>query len=219
MFSIKYLKNILLFFVLLTASNIVYATHNRAGEITYRQINLYTYEFTLVTYTYAPSAANEDRDFLTMDWGDGSMTEIKRMRIFSLPDDIQKNVYIGTHTFPGIGVYEIVMSDPNRNADIVNIPGSVNVVFSLKTILLIDPNLGFNNTPVLQNPPVDKAALGRRFVHNPSAYDSDGDSLSYEITVCLAENGNEIQYYVFPGASDTLYVDPVSVDFVWDAPT
>jgi gliding motility-associated-like protein len=219
MFSIKYLQNILLFFVLLTATNIAYATHNRAGEITYRQINLYTYEFTLVTYTYAPSAANEDRDYLTMDWGDGSMSEIKRIEITPLPDEIQKNVYIGTHTFPGIGVYEIVMSDPNRNADIVNIPGSVNVVFSLKTTLLIDPNLGFNNTPVLQNPPVDKAALGRRFVHNPSAYDSDGDSLSYEITVCLAENGNEIQNYEFPDASDSLYVDPVSGDFVWDAPT
>lgn len=195
------------------------ATHNRAGEITYRQINLYTYEFTLITYTYTPSAANEDRDSLTMDWGDGSFTEIPRVEIVYLPDDIQKNVYVGTHTFPGIGVYEVVMSDPNRNANIVNIPNSVNVVFTVKTTLLIDPNLGFNNTPVLQNPPIDKAALGRLFRHNPSAYDEDGDSLSYEITVCLAENGNPILNYNYPNASDTLYVDPITGDFVWDAPT
>ncbi len=194
------------------------ATHNRAGEISYKQITLYTYEFTLITYTYSPSAANEDRDSLTMDWGDGVLTDIPRVEIVYLPDDIQKNVYIGRHTFPGVGVYAVTMSDPNRNASIVNIPNSVNVVFTLKTILLIDPTLGFNNTPVLQNPPIDKAALGKIFIHNPSAYDIDGDSLSYEITECLADNGNKILNYAYPKASDTLYVDPITGDFVWDSP-
>ncbi len=216
---IKSLIPLVILFVCFTFSfHKVNATHNRAGEITYKQINLYTYEFTLITYTYAPSAANEDRDSLTMDWGDGVLTDIPRVEIILLPDDIQKNVYIGTHTFPGIGVYQVVMSDPNRNADIVNIPNSVNVVFTVKTTLLIDPNLGFNNTPVLQNPPIDKAALGRLFIHNPSAYDIDGDSLSYEIAACLSENGNPILNYTYPKASDTLYVDPVTGDFIWDAP-
>ena len=215
-------KNIILQIILLTiflfSGFYSSATHNRAGEITYRQMTLYTYEFTLVTYTYAPSAANEDRDYLTMNWGDESMSEIARVEIIPLPDDIQKNVYVGLHTFPGTGVFEVTMSDPNRNADIVNIPNSVYVVFTLKTTLLIDPNLGFNNTPELQNPPIDKAALGEMFVHNPSAFDTDGDSISYEIAICLADNGNEILGYEFPEASDTLYVDPISGNFVWDAP-
>ncbi len=48
--------------------------------------------------------------------------------------DIQKNVYVMNHTFPGAGVYQIVMSDPNRNEGIINIPESVTVVFTIRTI-------------------------------------------------------------------------------------
>ena len=40
-----------------------------------------------------------------------------------------------------------------------NIPNSVNVVFSISTILTVNPAMGRNNTPVLLNPPYDKAAL------------------------------------------------------------
>ncbi len=195
-----------------------YATHNRAGEITYKQISEHTYEITLTTYTYTKSAANESRDQLEIMWGDNYSSWITRISIKYLANDIQKNIYKGTHEFPGPGVYEITMSDKNRNADIVNIPGSVNVVFTVKTILKIDPDLGVNNAPILLNPPIDRAALGRRFVYNPSAYDPDGDSLSYKLTICLGANAEEIPGYEYPETSDTLYVDPVTGDFVWDAP-
>ena len=86
-------------------------------------------------------------------------------------------------------MFEILVEDPNRNEGVDNIPNSVQVVFSIKTILQINPTLGFNNTPVLLNPPVDKAAVNQVFIHNPAAYDIDGDSLSYEMTVCTGENG------------------------------
>ena len=48
------------------------ATHNRAGEITYRQISELTYEVTVTTFTYTLSAA--DRDELEISWGDNSST-------------------------------------------------------------------------------------------------------------------------------------------------
>ncbi|NPA67308.1 MAG: gliding motility-associated C-terminal domain-containing protein, partial [Chlorobi bacterium] len=161
---------------------------------------------------------NETRDYLTIQWGDGTASEIPRINIRYLPDDIQKNTYVMNHTFPGAGVYEIVMSDPNRNRGIVNIPESVTVVFTVKTILKIDPDIGANNTPVLLNPPVDKAALNQIFIHNPNAYDPDGDSLSYKITECLGNDGLPIPGFTYPEASHDLYVDPVTGDFVWDAP-
>ncbi len=196
----------------------IWATHNRAGEITYKHISGNTYEITLITYTYTPSAANETRNVLTMQWGDGTTSQIPRIHIEYLPDDIQKNTYVMNHTFPGAGVYQIVMSDPNRNQGIVNIPESVTVVFTIKTILKIDPDIGANSTPILLNPPVDKAALHQIFIHNPNAYDPDGDSLSYKLTECLGNDGVPIPGYTYPAASNTLYVDSVTGDFVWDSP-
>jgi hypothetical protein len=195
-----------------------YATHNRAGEITYEHVTGNTYKITLITYTYTPSAANESRDSLTMQWGDGTSSRIPRITIQYLPDEIQKNTYIGYHTFPGAGVYQMLMSDPNRNDGIENIPESVTVVFSIKTTLKIDPYIGANSTPIMLNPPVDKAALNQLFIHNPNAFDPDGDSLSYKLTVCLGNGGMPIPGYVFPQASDALYVDPITGDFVWNTP-
>ncbi len=212
------LKKILFLTIPIFISLSSFATHNRAGEITYEHISGNTYKITLITYTYTPSAANETRNVLTIQWGDDTSSEIPRISIIHLPDQIQKNTYIGTHTFPGVGIYQIVMSDPNRNADINNIPNSVDVVFTVKTILRIDATIGHNNTPVMLNPPVDKAALNQKFIHNPNAFDSDGDSLSYKLAVCLGLNGLPIYDYTYPTASTELYVDPISGDFVWDAP-
>ena len=135
-----------------------------------------------------------------------------------LPNDYYHNKYITTHTFPGPGIYQILMQDPNRNYGINNIPNSVNVIFSIKSTLVISPEIGNNSSPVLLNFPIDKAALGHIFIHNPAAYDPDGDSLSYKMTICTGQDGKPISDYTLPAASDTIYVDAVTGDFVWNAP-
>ncbi|MEE4116679.1 MAG: hypothetical protein V2I37_10945, partial [Marinilabiliaceae bacterium] len=193
------------------------ATHNRAGEITYRQISELKYEVTITTFTYVLSLA--DRPSLEVEWGDNTTSIAQRIEKTELPNYYQKNVYKITHTYPGAGVYKIVVQDPNRNYGIENIPNSVNVVFSISTILLVSPSLGMNNTPILLNPPYDKAALGHRFIHNPGAFDADGDSLSYRLTVCTKEDGIPIENYTLPPASNRIYVDSISGDLVWDSPT
>lgn len=195
-----------------------FATHNRAGEITYKQIDALEYEIKLVTYTYTPSAANETRDYLPIYWGDNIVENIPRIHAFLLPENYTKNVYVARHIYPGPGIYEIVMEDPNRNEGVNNIPGSVNVVFSISTTLKIDGLIGFNSTPVLLNPPLDKALVGQTFIHNPSAFDIEGDSISYKLTTCRKENGGEIPGYTFPESSNAFYVDALNGDLVWDAP-
>ncbi|MBN2668293.1 MAG: gliding motility-associated C-terminal domain-containing protein [Bacteroidales bacterium] len=212
------MKRVGLIIAFLVFSLTLLATHNRAGEITYRQIDELTYEITLVTYTYTPSAANETRDYLDISWGDNTSSLIPRISVNYLPDDYQKNVYKMQHSYPGPGIYRIVMEDPNRNEGVDNIPGSVNVIFSIATTLKIDATVGFNTTPVLLNPPLDKAVVGQTFIHNPSAYDAEGDSISYELTICRQENGDEIPDYTFPPSSNDFYVDAITGDLVWDAP-
>lgn len=221
-------KFIILFFTGFCFLSHLSATHNRAGEITYRHISGYTFEFTVTTYTYMYSQANLSRRQLNVDWGDGSTSKVDLLDVpgsiegghLPIPNtDYFHNVYKGVHTFPGSGIYEIVMEDPNRNLGVKNIPNSVNTIFSIKTIMMVGANIGANNTPVLLNPPIDRAARGHIFIHNPSAYDPDGDSLSYTLTTCLGLGGEPIEGYSFPPASDTLLLNEYSGDLIWNTPT
>lgn len=209
-------RRILIFILLLAITLPSAATHNRAGEITYRQISALTYEFTITTFTYSLSLA--DRPRLEIAWGDNSTSIAERIEKVLLPNFYFRNTYRIQHTFPGPGVYRVVVQDPNRNLGIVNIPNSVNVVFSIQTLLTVNPAIGLNQTPILLNPPYDKAAKGRLFIHNPAAFDPDGDSLSYKLTVCTREDGKPIENYTFPPATNVFYVDSITGDLVWDTP-
>jgi gliding motility-associated-like protein len=192
------------------------ATHNRAGEITYVQLSDLTYEITLTTFTYTLSYA--DRPTLDIEWGDNTTSTAPRISMLTLPNFYRRNVYKIIHTYPGPGVYRIVMQDPNRNAGIKNIPNSVNVIFSISTTLIVNAAIGRNSTPVLLNPPYDKAAFGYVFIHNPAAFDPDGDSLSYKLTVCTRDDGKPIENYTLPPATHFIRVDSISGDLIWDTP-
>ena len=197
------------------------ATHNRAGEITYVQLSDLTYRITITTFTYTLSYA--DRQQLDCDFGDNSIATASRSNGPNQMGEIllnfyKKNIYIIDHTYPGPGIYKIVVQDPNRNAGVKNIPNSVNVIFSISTILTVNPAMGRDATPVLLNPPYDKAGYHYLFIHNPSAFDPDGDSLSYKMSVCTREDAKPIVGYTLPPATRSIRVDSISGDLIWDTP-
>ena len=201
------------------------ATHNRAGEIVYKHISGYRYQ--IIVYTYCYTLTEADRDELEVDCGDGTGKVTVKRTSETFLDEVnalsfsylKKNVYYGEHTFSGPGTYVLYMEDPNRNEGVTNIPNSVNVVFAIKTTLKIDGTIGNNSSPELLNAPMDKAALHKTFVHNPGAYDPDGDSLSYRIATCLQQDGQEIVGYTLPPVTDSIYVNPTTGDFVWERPS
>lgn len=209
-------KKLIVFALLLFPTIMVMATHQRAGEITYRHISGLTYEFTIITYTYTPSPA--DRPELEVLWGDGTSDIVARNSKVNLGNDISRNIYTTEHTFPAAGSYTISMEDPDRNAGIVNIPNSVNIPFFLETILIINPFLGSNSSPQLLNPPIDNGCLNITYYHNPGAYDPDGDSLSYSLIPCRGYNGETIPGYTYPSASNRIHIDEVTGELTWDAP-
>ncbi|MCQ2286373.1 MAG: gliding motility-associated C-terminal domain-containing protein [Bacteroidales bacterium] len=209
---IKFLTLIGLLFV----SNLLFATHQRAGEITYKHITGLTYEFTIVTYTYTPSLA--DRPELEVVWGDGSTEVIERTNKVNLANEISKNTYVAKHTFPSSGSYAISLEDANRNAGIVNMNNSVNIPFFLETTLLINPFIGANSSPQLLNPPIDNGCMHQIYYHNPGAYDADGDSLSYALVPCRGYGGENIPGYSLPIAPVGISIDPVTGDLIWNSP-
>ncbi len=200
-------------------------THQRAAEIMYKHIEGLTYEVSIITYVYTPSPA--DRPELTIHWGDGSSSVLLRTTKINLPDNISLNKYeykpsmganTNRHTYSSQGSYMLYMEDPNRNYGVVNIPNSVNVPMYVQTELIINPFLGFNNSPVLLNPPVDVGCVGALYIHNPGAYDVDGDSLSYKLVHCKTAGGIDIPGYVYPLTSNSFTINPVTGDVIWDTP-
>lgn len=195
-----------------------FATHNRAGEITYRQISGSTYEIIVVTYTSSlPGTA--DRPSLVVSFGDNVALEVARYELIFLSNNYKRNTYKVQHTFPGPGTYEIVVEDPNRNYGVKNIPNSVFTVFTIKSTLVINAALGNNTTPQLLNPPIDMAGKFKLFVHNPAAFDAEGDSLSFALTSCLGEDGKPIPGYALPPATESLTINPVTGDLIWKNPS
>ena len=126
-----------------------------------------TYEITITTFTYTLSFA--DRPQLDVEWGDNSTSIADRISILDLPNYYKRNIYKITHTFPVQEFIKLWFRILTGIKDVQNIPNSVNVVFSISTILIVNPAMGRNNTPVLLNPPYDKAAWGYVFIHNPGA--------------------------------------------------
>ena len=219
-----WLRRFAVFILIIVLSSNVFATHNRAGEITYRWISDYTYEATITTYTYTGTTA--DRCDLMLYWGDGTYSAVSRINgppgggcthfgeVLSNPE-YKKNIYIGQHTYAAPYTYVMYFEDPNRNAGVNNIPNSVNVPFYVETMLVINPFIEPNNSPILLNPPIDNACVDHPFIHNPGAFDVDGDSLSYRLINCKGEGGFDIPGYYLP---NNISINAITGDLLWDSP-
>ncbi|HZV71842.1 MAG TPA: gliding motility-associated C-terminal domain-containing protein [Saprospiraceae bacterium] len=204
------------------------ATHNRAGEITIEQTADLTIKVTVTTYTKTTST-QADRDSVRVFWGDGSWEFIYRTNGEGTPltNNRKRNYYVASHTYPGRATYTISMMDPNRNGGILNVnpPNSEGVPFYIEaTYTFLNPQFqGWNNTARLLYDPIDFACVGQKYIHNPSAYDPDGDSLAFEFIVPLQDSGVNVPNYIFPnqiapGLNNTLTLDPVTGSVVWISP-
>ena len=214
-----------------------YATHNQAGQIEYVHAPLpgqsFRYCFTIATYSRNdPTSA--DRDTLLLDFGDGTSGNAPRTNGAGTPipgTSVKFNEYKICHNYAGPFTYIVTMQDPNRIANIVNINfgESVEIPFFLQDTLIIrDPSIfGFNNSPLLFQPPIDTANIGHTFVHNPNAYDPDGDSLVFKLIPPLANINTPVPGYLYPdqvngipptGDPNTISLNPNTGEFIWETP-
>ncbi len=202
------------------------ATHYRAGEITYKQIALTTYEITATTYT-DPRNTAADRPEIDINLGDNTIRTVARSNgngeiVNTDPNNIiKKNIYRTTHTYPGPGKYLISIFDQNRIAGIRNINNgiSVDIAFYVESYLNIFAGFGFNQSPVLLLPPIDIGCKFRIFTHNPAAYDPDGDSLSFTLIPPKKARGTDVENYTTPLFSDSFTLDQKNGQVTWTMPT
>ena len=216
-----------------------YSTHIRAGEIIAKRISntSLTYEFTIIGYTDTGSDVQFGGG--KFDFGDGNVEEVLEdgaisVEKFLLENQVALNLFKVVHTFQAPGRYVVSYFEQNRNDGILNMDNSIDTPFFIETEILIDPFFGLNNTPVLLIPPIDNGAVGIKYIHNPGAFDPDGDSLSYELVIPKQDDFFNVGNYRFPNAvefydnfaqgnekgdgSPTFTLDSLIGDLVWDAP-
>jgi gliding motility-associated-like protein len=243
----KILMNKYIFLVLiLVFGSKAWATHLRAGEITAKRISStqLTYKVTLITYTDQINGRNANDGQEKVDFYFGFSTskvegfKVSRKKKTLIGTSTVCNVYDTTFTFPAAGKYTISCGIINRNEKTVNLPQpSENISFFVQTTILISPSFGLNSTPVLLNIPIDTAALGQKFFHNPGAFDIDGDSLSYKLTTPQKDKGVDtgigefINGYLAPESIGkapilsedgkgpaTFKINARTGDLIWDVP-
>lgn len=230
------MKKLLTFLFLLIGST-SFATHNMAGDITYRYIGdvsfPYRYEITVKTYTKWIGPSGTDKCELNVHFGDGDTAIAPRVNgpsmncsspntdgilIGGCTGNIRMNVYITTHDYDGPGDYYISMEDPNRSSGICNVMDSDNTSFYIQARLIINPFLGNNSGPVFNSVPVICPMISVTNYYNPSAIDADGDSLFYELIPPMG-NGVSIPLYTYPTASTFFWIAYDTGTVTWDAPT
>jgi len=264
---------ILLFFIAL--SN--FATHNRAGYISYTNhvdrsghIIVGYYHFKIYTYTN-PSSVGADRSYETLyftNLGSGAPSDTLNCsrtsytsgvdllnnspQLANYPYNVpgpngkpagqglmlvypytpacdptntyggvKLNTYEGDFQFPGAGQYIFGMIDPNLDVNILNFTGASasNVVFALLDTLNIGNYTNYNNTPLVNNPPIDNACAGESFYYNPGMYDPDQDSLSFSLMPFMTGTTSpSVSFYPLSGyntPSGNISVDPVTGELTW----
>lgn len=237
-------------FLLLISYSQAEATHLRAGQLIIERVNCQglTFKITLVIYKDTGSTVLVGGG--TMRLGDGSDPDNDENKGFIIPTEDMADrepivrtdignqlavvVYTYYHTYSAPGKYIISYYEQNRNEGILNLDNSVQTSFYIEAEINIDPFLGCNNSPVMLIPPVDEACTGVAFIHNPGAYDPDGDSLSFELVVPKKDVGTNVdnyrdpiknEFYVdFPFSNEdgtgapTFDINPTTGELYWDAP-
>ena len=233
----------LLSFTLLSlgSSTLVQATHIRAGEIIAERISCvgFKYRITIIGYEDTKSTVEFGEGILDLGFGDEIMLDTENdffdRTIVDNQNLVRRSIFVIERDFPGAGQYTITFREKNRNENISNIPNSVNIPFYVETKLFVSATV-CNDSPILTNPPVEGAVVGKTFIHNPGGYDKDGDSLSYAFTIPKYDVGRNVDGYEFPDEYDinsgpnanptnqagtgppTITLDPITGELRWDAP-
>ena len=165
------------------------ATHLRAGEIqakvdTTANPNPRRIFFKMVLYT--DNGSGVPADLATVFFGDGTSSctnGVTRSVKRGIPGntDTSINIYFFEHIYPSVGSFTVSYIGENRNGPVLNMDNSSALTFYISTTITIDPALGRNRSPVLTAPAVDKAGINQVFLHNPGAFDADGDSLAFHL--------------------------------------
>ena len=176
-----------------------HATHLRAGDIqaaidTTASANPLRVFFRMTIYRDRSGMnAQQLQDQTTVFFGDGTSATgtngpnspvVRTVNVAQSTADTEVLVFAFEHTYAAAFSYTVSFVGENRNDGVLNMTLSREQSFYIETRITLDPAIRRNHSPQLLAPAYDKAATGQVFLHNPAAYDADGDSLAFELIDC-----------------------------------
>jgi hypothetical protein len=184
------------------------ATHLRAADILVeRTCGTLTFKITVIAYMNSLSNTRFGTSSQIL-FGDGTFIDIPQTESTPRPD-LGANVSIATftinHTYPVPGTYAITYIERDRSSGVLNIKNSHDVAYVTSVKIDINDDWGCNRYPVLSVVPLDRGCSKLSFFHNPGAFDSDGDSLSYELSIPASSESAFADYT--PPNDNSFYTD------------
>lgn len=162
------------------------ATHLRAADIQVERIcGTLTFRITVIAYLNSSSSTRFGTNSEVL-FGDGASARIPLTTATLRPDlgvNISVATFVTTHTYAANGIYNIAYIERDRSAGVLNIVNSTDVPYVTFVRINTDPSFGCNKYPVLAVVPLDRACSGAAFYHNSGAFDTDGDSISYQMSI------------------------------------
>jgi len=172
----------IVFLLIIFISSSAYSSALLGGEITCRNINGLKYETTLTIYRDT-TTGNLPLSY-TISYVDSTDTIITSHVVITPPGVAQWNgfisyKYIDTISFPYTGSFKVIAWDCCRDS-VYNISNANSYGMYIDCMVLADGN---NSTPKFLSAPITLAQFNRPFSYNTTPYDSNGDSLSWELSI------------------------------------
>jgi hypothetical protein len=213
------------------------ATHIRSADIRLEPIcgNPFQFRISVIAYLNTQSNTRFGTNSEVL-FGDGTSVRIP-LTTATLRPDLGLQIAVATfstvHTYPGNGTYTISYVERDRSRGILNIANSEDVPYVTFIQFTISAENRCNQFPILAVPPLDRACFRSAFYHSSGAYDTDGDSLSYELSVPAASPTtlanytapNNTRFYTnfnqgneAASGPPVFKIDPLDGLVTWDAP-
>lgn len=214
-----------------------WCTHIRSADIRLEPVcsNPFQFRITVLAYLNTQSTTRFGTNSEVF-FGDGTSVRIP-LTTATLRPDLGAQIAVATfstlHTYPGNGSYTISYIERDRSRGILNIANSDDVPYVTFIQFTISPENRCNQFPVLAVPPLDRACFRSAFYHSSGAYDTDGDSLSYELSVPAASTTsfanytapNNARFYTNANQGNeagtgppVFKINPIDGLVTWDAP-
>ena len=146
-------------------------------------------------------------------YGDGTREEVPldRKDFTQINKDLSYYKIVRRHAYQGPGNYTISARVFNRLWDIENMARSVNTPLYVETKINLDPFIGCNNTPEVENIPGIIFKSYRRYFHDFSVIDQENDSISFSLTTALQDKNIPAIDYELVSEYNDLFNKKISI--------
>lgn len=202
-----------LIFIMLVISFLSQGTHLKGGYIRIEQISSSSLEYriTLNIFTSPNRMIGGVQSFI--DFGDGTVHNLPEQISSSLDDNTNIVVFSIDHTYTEHGAYVVSFSEPNRNAGVINLDGSIATPFYIESFFIADGSTSEFASPQLLTTPILTAPLHSEFTYGISAVDRQGNTLIYQSRTPATEAGSQVSAYNLP---ENFKVNPFNGLVSWD---